>query len=188
MSVTHSQSSHPTVGKRGHKAMKAVAVYPGKADSVQLRDVGKPMLEEIPDGRDVLVKTLRVGMDGTDKGINVAEYGQAPPGSNHLILGHHSLGKVEAVGPNVTEFQPGDFVVATVRRPGNSLYDNRAASAAPLADASCHRGVTPIGIHAPCGSAWRRPLDRRWEAHTRRLHRRRPPVSCRRPPCPRPAG
>src|SRR5262249_46390238 len=32
-------------------------------------------------------------------------------------------GRVEAVGPNVTELAPGDYVVATVRRPGHSLYD-----------------------------------------------------------------
>ncbi len=39
------------------------------------------------------------------------------------MIGHESFGQVEAVGPNVTEFQPGDYVVATVRRPGNSIYD-----------------------------------------------------------------
>ena len=27
------------------------------------------------------------------------------------------------MGPNVTELQPGDHVVATVRRPGSSIYD-----------------------------------------------------------------
>jgi threonine dehydrogenase-like Zn-dependent dehydrogenase len=30
---------------------------------------------------------------------------------------------VEAVGPNVTELSPGDYVVATVRRRGTSIYD-----------------------------------------------------------------
>jgi threonine dehydrogenase-like Zn-dependent dehydrogenase len=30
---------------------------------------------------------------------------------------------VEAIGPNVTEVTPGDYVVATVRRPGKSIYD-----------------------------------------------------------------
>jgi hypothetical protein len=27
------------------------------------------------------------------------------------------------MGPNVTELRPGDHVVATVRRPGSSIYD-----------------------------------------------------------------
>jgi threonine dehydrogenase-like Zn-dependent dehydrogenase len=66
---------------------------------------------------------LSVGLDGTDKEINGAAYGAAPPGSRFLVLGHESLGVVEQVGPSVTEVKPGDRVVATVRRPGNSLYD-----------------------------------------------------------------
>jgi glucose 1-dehydrogenase len=71
----------------------------------------------------VLVRVLRCGVDGTDKEINAAEYGAAPDGSDFLIMGHENFGRVESVGPNVTEFQPGDYVVATVRRRGNSIYD-----------------------------------------------------------------
>jgi len=62
-------------------------------------------------------------VDGTDKEINAAEYGQAPKGYDFLVTGHENFGRVEAVGPNVTEFRPGDYVVATVRRPGSSIYD-----------------------------------------------------------------
>ena len=103
--------------------MKAIAVFPGKPNSVHLEDLRKPSLDEIPNGRGVLVKVIRVGVDGTDKEINAAEYGQAPDGYNFLVIGHESFGQVEAVGPNVTEFKPGDYVVATVRRPGHSIYD-----------------------------------------------------------------
>src|SRR5512142_296713 len=103
--------------------MKAVAVIPGRANSIHLRDVPRPEVGDVPDGRGVLVKVLRVGVDGTDKEINAAEYGMAPPGSDYLIIGHESFGVVEEVGPKVTEFAPGDYVVATVRRPGHSLYD-----------------------------------------------------------------
>lgn len=103
--------------------MKAIAVFPGKPNSVHLEDLKKPSLNEIPDGRGVLVKVIRVGVDGTDKEINAAEYGAAPEGYNFLVIGHESFGQVEAVGPNVTGFKPGDYVVATVRRPGNSIYD-----------------------------------------------------------------
>jgi threonine dehydrogenase-like Zn-dependent dehydrogenase len=66
---------------------------------------------------------LRVGVDGTDREINAAEYGAAPDGYDFLVIGHEGFGQVEAVGPNVTFVRPGDFVVATVRRPGSSLYD-----------------------------------------------------------------
>src|SRR5215471_11737404 len=103
--------------------MKAVAVYPGKANSVHLAQMAKPSATDIAGGRGVLVKVLRVGVDGTDKEINAAEYGAAPEGFDFLVIGHESFGRVEEVGPNVTEFAPGDYVVATVRRPGASIYD-----------------------------------------------------------------
>jgi len=41
--------------------MKAVAVYPGKADTAHLADVAEPSLDDVPDGRGVLVRVLRVG-------------------------------------------------------------------------------------------------------------------------------
>jgi threonine dehydrogenase-like Zn-dependent dehydrogenase len=103
--------------------MKAIAVFPGKANSVHLAEIDKPSVSEVPDGRGVLVKVLRVGVDGTDREINAAEYGRAPDGYDFLVIGHEGFGQVEAVGPNVTFLRPGDFVVATVRRPGKSLYD-----------------------------------------------------------------
>src|SRR5262250_3167281 len=103
--------------------MKAIAVFPGKRDSVHLAELEKPSLSDVPNGRGVLVKVLRVGVDGTDKEINAAEYGAAPAGYDFLVIGHEGFGRVEAVGPNVSFIRPGDFVVATVRRPGSSLYD-----------------------------------------------------------------
>src|SRR5215470_19217821 len=103
--------------------MKAISVFPGKPNSVHVAELPKPSLDQVADGRGVLVKVVRVGVDGTDKEINAAEYGAAPPGYEFLVLGHESFGRVEAVGANVTELQPGDYVVATVRRPGTSIYD-----------------------------------------------------------------
>ena len=103
--------------------MKAIAVFPGKPNSMHLAELPKPALDAVPDGRGVLVRLLRCGVDGTDKEINAAEYGNAPAGYDFLVTGHENFGQVEAVGPNVTEFRPGNYVVATVRRPGGSLYD-----------------------------------------------------------------
>jgi glucose 1-dehydrogenase len=103
--------------------MKAVAVLPGRPDSVHLAELPKPAVSDIPDGRGVLVRVLRVGVDGTDREINAAEYGTAPDGFEFLVIGHESFGQVEEVGPGVTFIRPGDFVVATVRRPGHSIYD-----------------------------------------------------------------
>jgi glucose 1-dehydrogenase len=103
--------------------MKAITVTPGTANSAELRDIPAPTLDQIPDGRGVLVKLLRVGLDGTDKEINAGEYGATPEGFDYLVLGHESLGVVQEVGPNVTELSPGDLVVARVRRAGTSIYD-----------------------------------------------------------------
>ncbi len=121
--------------------MKAVAVIPGKPNSIHMREVPKPTLDEIPGGRGVLVKVLRVGVDGTDKEINAAEYGAAPPGSDYLITGHESFGIVEEVGKNVGELSPGDYVVATVRRPGNSVYDQIGTYDMTTDDTYYERGI-----------------------------------------------
>src|SRR5262249_26314799 len=97
--------------KKGRPPMKAVAVTPGKNNSARLLDVPSPA----PSDREVLVKVLRVGQCGTDTEIAEGLMGVAPPGEEFLILGHEGLGVVTAVGSAVREFQPGDYVVATVR-------------------------------------------------------------------------
>ena len=121
--------------------MRALAVIPGRAHSLHLVDVPMPSLAEVPGGRGVLVRVLRVGVDGTDKEIDAAEYGQAPPGDDYLITGHEGFGQVEAVGPAVTALVPGDFVVATVRRPGSSLYDHIGAPDMTTDDVYYERGI-----------------------------------------------
>ena len=121
--------------------MKAIAVHPGRPNSVHLARLEKPSLDDVPGGRGVLVRVLRVGLDGTDKEINAAEYGQAPPGYDFLVIGHESLGRVEAVGPNVAELALGDYVVATVRRPGRSLYDTIGTYDMTTDDVYFERGI-----------------------------------------------
>ena len=103
--------------------MKAIAVFPRKPDSIHLAELPEPSVESVPGGRGVLIRLLRCGVDGTDKEIGAGEYGAAPPGYDFLVMGHENFGRVEAVGQNVTEVAPGDYVVATVRRPGSSIYD-----------------------------------------------------------------
>jgi threonine dehydrogenase-like Zn-dependent dehydrogenase len=102
--------------------MKAVAVFPNNGGT-HLIDVAHPALDGLPQGRGVVVKVLTVGVDGTDKEILAGEYGSPPPGEAYLITGHESFGVVEAVGPDVSTLHPGDYVAATVRRPGSSVYD-----------------------------------------------------------------
>jgi threonine dehydrogenase-like Zn-dependent dehydrogenase len=121
--------------------MKAIVVTPGVAGSARLADVRRPTIGDVPGGRGVLVRVLRVGVDGTDREINAAEYGAAPPGDDYLVLGHESFGVVEAVGSQVTELAAGDFVVATVRRRGTSLYDTIGSPDMTTDDAYFERGI-----------------------------------------------
>ena len=121
--------------------MKVIAVKPGIPNTVHLTELPAPIVSDIPNGRGVLVRVLRVGVDGTDKEINAAEYGQAPPGYDFLIIGHESFGQVEAVGPNVSELKPGDYVVATVRRPGSSIYDLIGTNDMTTDDTYFERGI-----------------------------------------------
>jgi len=121
--------------------MKAIAVFPRKPGSVHLADLRKPSLSDVPGGRGVLIRVLRCGVDGTDKEINAGDYGAPPSGCAFLVLGHENFGQVEAVGENVTEVAPGDYVVATVRRPGMSLYDAIGTSDMTTDDSYFEHGI-----------------------------------------------
>lgn len=121
--------------------MKAIAVIPGQPNSIHLAELPKPSVSDIPHGRGVLVQVLRVGVDGTDKEINAAEYGQSPPGYDFLVIGHECFGRVLEVGHNVTEFMPGDYIVPTVRRPGGSFYDRIGQYDMTTEDTYYERGI-----------------------------------------------
>ncbi len=121
--------------------MKAVAVFPGTPDSIHLADLPEPQVDDVPEGRGVLVEVLRVGVDGTDKEINDAEYGAAPEGYDFLVTGHESFGRVLEVGTNVRDVEAGDYVVATVRRPGDSIYDRIGTSDMTTDETYRERGI-----------------------------------------------
>jgi threonine dehydrogenase-like Zn-dependent dehydrogenase len=135
------QPSATIEDRRVSNTMKAIAVLPGRPDSVHLAELPQPRLDEIPNGRGILVKVLRVGVDGTDREINAAEYGAAPPGYDFLVIGHEGFGRVVDVGPAVTELRPGDYVVATVRRPGSSIYDLIGTNDMTTDDTYFERGI-----------------------------------------------
>jgi threonine dehydrogenase-like Zn-dependent dehydrogenase len=111
--------------------MKAIAVYPGKPHSMHLEDVPMPKITDIPNGQGVLVKVLRVGVDGTDKEINAAEYGNAPEGEQFLIEGFVLGNKVMVgtVNASHADFVSGvnDLVKAEAFFPGwlNKLLTTR---------------------------------------------------------------
>jgi glucose 1-dehydrogenase len=73
--------------------------------------------------------------------INNAEYGAAPAGDDVLVIGHEGFGVVEEVGENVHELKKGDYVVATVRRPGSSIYDVIGTNDMTTDDTYFERGI-----------------------------------------------
>jgi threonine dehydrogenase-like Zn-dependent dehydrogenase len=121
--------------------VKAVAVFPNAGQShSRLIEIDKPTLAGAGD-RAVLVRVIAVGVDGTDKEILAGEYGSPPPGFDYLITGHESFGIVEDVGSEVARVRRGDYVVATVRRPGTSIYDAIGAQDFTLDDVYFERGI-----------------------------------------------
>src|ERR1700754_2503618 len=93
--------------------MRAVAAFPAEK-SMRLVDHPEP---PAPRGSEVALRVLDVGVCGTDREIAHFDYGTPPTGSDYLVIGHESLGRVIEVGPDVQHVRKGDLVVTTVRRP-----------------------------------------------------------------------
>jgi threonine dehydrogenase-like Zn-dependent dehydrogenase len=93
--------------------MRAIAVTPS---SMQVGIIDQPE-PEISRPTEVKLRMLEAGVCGTDKEICAFEYGTPPAGSEHLVIGHESLGEVIAVGAAVNRVRVGDLVVPMVRRP-----------------------------------------------------------------------
>src|SRR5574341_1620551 len=93
--------------------MKAIAVTP-KDRQVTLINHEAPRLSA---PTDVKLRMLEAGVCGTDREICAFDYGTPPTGSDHLVIGHESLGEVVEVGPGVARVKVGDLVVPMVRRP-----------------------------------------------------------------------
>jgi threonine dehydrogenase-like Zn-dependent dehydrogenase len=93
--------------------MQALAVFPAKK-KVDLLDIPEPKLQR---ATDVLLRIHEVGLCGTDREIASFEYGDPPSGADNLVLGHETLAEVVEIGREVGSLEPGDLVVAMVRRP-----------------------------------------------------------------------
>ena len=70
--------------------MRAITLIPGQIDAARIDEVPEP---PAADG-DILVRTVALGICGTDREIVSGAYGEAPPGEARLVLGHESLGEV----------------------------------------------------------------------------------------------
>lgn len=88
-------------------------MVPGERD-VRLVE---PEIPRITSDNQVKVRTLEVGICGTDREICAFVYGQPPQGYDYLVLGHEGLGEVVEVGAGVSGLKKGDLIVPSVRRP-----------------------------------------------------------------------
>lgn len=102
----------PRSGRGQTGGVRALTVLPGTAGSAAVTDIDDPPLADGP----VLVETLAVGVCGTDLEICKGEYGTAPAGSERLVIGHESIGRV-LEAPDGAGLAAGDLVVGIVRRP-----------------------------------------------------------------------
>jgi threonine dehydrogenase-like Zn-dependent dehydrogenase len=132
--------------------MQAIAVRRGTAEPVIIE---KPRPE--PDAGEALVRTLRVGIDGTDHEVIAGGHGGFPEGEDHLVLGHEAVGVVE--DSNGTDLNRGDVVVPTVRRPPNGTneyFERGEADMAP--DGMYHeRGI--VGAHGYMSEYFTSPAE-----------------------------
>ena len=120
--------------------MKAIAVHEGATEPA-LIDLPKPD----PEAGEALVRTLRVGVDGTDHEVISGGHGGYPADTDHMVLGHEAVGVVEDA--NGTDLSEGDIVVPTVRRRPNgtnAYFERGEPDMAP--DGQYHeRGI--VGAH-----------------------------------------
>src|ERR687895_1409660 len=83
--------------------MLGLVTTPGKAHTTEVAELDDPR----PAPGELLLRTLEVGVCGTDREISEGSFGVAPEGSERLLLGHELLAVVEQGGHG---FERGDVV------------------------------------------------------------------------------
>ncbi|WP_455182903.1 zinc-binding alcohol dehydrogenase family protein [Azospirillum palustre] len=127
--------------------MKAV----GFRKSLPIADAGALIDVEIdrpaPTGRDLLVRVEAVSVNPVDTKVR---RNALPTEGDLRILGFDAAGIVEAVGPDVTLFRPGDavFYAGSIDRPGTNseyhLVDERIVGARPASLSVAEAAALPL--------------------------------------------
>lgn len=116
--------------------MQALVTRPGTAHSARVEEVDAV---EAGEG-EVLLRTVEVGVCGTDREISEGLFGDPPDGEEALVLGHEALAVVEEDGHG---FSRGDLVTATVRRScGRCIACEQGSSDSCLTGDYSERGIT----------------------------------------------
>jgi threonine dehydrogenase-like Zn-dependent dehydrogenase len=120
----------------------ALVAQPGHAHTTRVADIPAVQARE----GEVLVRTLEVGVCGTDREISEGLFGVAPADEQVLVLGHEALAVVERSGYG---FSRGDLVTATVRRScGHCIACANAAPDSCLSGDYSERGITRLHGYA----------------------------------------
>jgi zinc-binding alcohol dehydrogenase family protein len=139
--------------------MKAVAYRtPGpidREDALQNITLETPKAE----GRDLLVNIIAVSVNPVDTKLRKSK---PPQGNEWRILGFDAAGVVEAVGPEVQNFKPGDavFYAGSIARPGTNseyhLVDERIVGHKPVSLSDAEAAALPLTAI----TAWEMLFDR----------------------------
>jgi len=139
--------------------MKAVAYSaPGSIDREDaLQDISLDI--PVADGNDLLVKISAVSVNPVDTKLRSAV---APEGEDWRVLGFDAVGVVEAIGPEVEYFKPGDavFYAGSISRPGTNseyhLVDERIVGRKPSSLSDAEAAAMPLTTI----TAWEMLFDR----------------------------
>ena len=139
--------------------MKAVAYRtPGpidREDALQDIKLEKPEAQ----GHDLLVKINAVSVNPVDTKLRLSA---APEGDDWRVLGFDAAGVVEAIGPGVRNFKPGDsvFYAGSIARPGTNseyhLVDERIVGRKPASLSDAEAAALPLTAI----TAWEMLFDR----------------------------
>jgi zinc-binding alcohol dehydrogenase family protein len=139
--------------------LKAVAYRtPGPIDR---KDALLDITLETPkaEGRDLLVRVNAVSVNPVDTKLRLRK---APEGNEWRVLGFDAAGIVEAVGPEVQDFVPGDavFYAGSIARPGTNsefhLVDERIVGSKPASLSDAQAAALPLTAI----TAWEMLFDR----------------------------
>jgi NADPH2:quinone reductase len=139
--------------------MKAVAYKtPGPIDRI---DALQDITLDVPkaEGRDLLVQIKAVSVNPVDTKLRLAK---PPEKGDWRVLGFDASGVVEAVGPEVQHFKPGDavFYAGSIARPGTNsefhLVDERIVGRKPTSLSHAEAAALPLTAI----TAWEMLFDR----------------------------
>lgn len=108
----------------------------GGTDRFALREVAEP---PAPETGELLVRVRAAGVNPMDGKLRSGRFRLLVHERSPLVLGSDFAGEVEAVGPEVTDFEPGDRVFGSALRIGRGSYAERTLAKADQVAPIPHR-------------------------------------------------